>query len=374
MAFSHRKLMVDPPDINISELCSPYGRYCNPDKNTDGRCPLTCLSLCYPTCNIPFFLSLTPPPPDDPPSKSPKLSLAFTVSLAILVTAFFIFCCFTIYKFYTVYYRSRQRRSSQPEPEETHDEFLDEDHGPMVDHHIWYIRTVGLQPSTINAITICKYKRGEGLVEGTECSVCLSEFQDDETLRLLPKCNHAFHVPCIDTWLRSHTNCPLCRAGIVRSTAPSPPPEQSATTSVLVEETQVRILENDVELRTERGDEEEGESPVGNRNYKEGFQPIRRSVSLDCISASIISADVANANSVRFDGNLDSKSVKLDEAETGVVSRSVNVNQSLLRLMGSSSIGRSLPNGSSSIKRSFSCSGKVFLSRYSRSRTSVFPS
>ncbi|KAF1001522.1 hypothetical protein AG4045_000284, partial [Apium graveolens] len=50
---------------------------------------------------------------------------------------------------------------------------------------------------------------------GTDCSVCLTEFQDDETLRLLPKCNHAFHIPCIDTWLRSHTTCPLCRAGIV---------------------------------------------------------------------------------------------------------------------------------------------------------------
>ncbi|KAK3006303.1 hypothetical protein RJ639_016857 [Escallonia herrerae] len=330
MAFSHRKLMADPPNINISELCTPY---CNPDKNTAGLCPLPCLSLCHGTCNSPFFLSLTPPPPDDPPSKTPKLSLAVTISLAILITAFFIFCCFTIYKFYTVYYRSRQRRASQPEPEEIHDEFLDEDHGPMVDHHIWYIRTVGLQPSTINAITICKYKSGEGLVEGTECSVCLSEFQDDETLRLLPKCNHAFHVPCIDTWLRSHTNCPMCRAGIVRSTpAPSPPPEQSTTNSVLVEETQVRILENDVELRTERGDEEEGESPVGNRNYKEEFQPIRRSVSLDCISASIISADVANANSMRFDGNSESKAVKLNEAETGVVSRSIDVNQSLLRV------------------------------------------
>lgn len=82
-------------------------------------------------------------------------------------------------------------------------------------HPVWLISTVGLQQSIINSITVCKYERNEGLIEGTECSVCLNEFREDDTLRLLPKCSHAFHIACIDTWLRSHTNCPLCRAGIV---------------------------------------------------------------------------------------------------------------------------------------------------------------
>ncbi|CAL1395531.1 unnamed protein product [Linum trigynum] len=53
------------------------------------------------------------------------------------------------------------------------------------------------------------------------CSVCLSEFEEGESLRLLPKCSHAFHIPCIDTWLRSHKNCPLCRAPIVAADANS---------------------------------------------------------------------------------------------------------------------------------------------------------
>ncbi|KAK4836521.1 hypothetical protein QYF36_024245 [Acer negundo] len=44
------------------------------------------------------------------------------------------------------------------------------------------------------------------------CSICLSEFNDGEPIRLLPECLHSFHVPCIDMWLVSHSSCPLCRA------------------------------------------------------------------------------------------------------------------------------------------------------------------
>lgn len=39
---------------------------------------------------------------------------------------------------------------------------------------------------------------------------------------LVPKCNHAFHIYCIDTWLRSHTNCPLCRARIITDLVTTP--------------------------------------------------------------------------------------------------------------------------------------------------------
>ncbi|KAF9604768.1 hypothetical protein IFM89_010309 [Coptis chinensis] len=54
-------------------------------------------------------------------------------------------------------------------------------------------------------------KIGKGALE---CAVCLNEFEDDETLRLLPKCDHVFHPECIDAWLASHTTCPVCRANL----------------------------------------------------------------------------------------------------------------------------------------------------------------
>ncbi|GAM19386.1 hypothetical protein SAMD00019534_025610 [Acytostelium subglobosum LB1] len=42
------------------------------------------------------------------------------------------------------------------------------------------------------------------------CMVCLSEFEEQESLTLLPKCNHIFHANCITNWLsQSSRNCPI---------------------------------------------------------------------------------------------------------------------------------------------------------------------
>eukprot|EP00250_Pteridium_aquilinum_P017665 c23728_g1_i1 orf=600-1406(+) len=43
------------------------------------------------------------------------------------------------------------------------------------------------------------------------CIVCLGEYEDCEFIRILPLCGHAFHVNCIDAWLRQHATCPVCR-------------------------------------------------------------------------------------------------------------------------------------------------------------------
>ncbi|XP_028806175.1 RING-H2 finger protein ATL39-like [Neltuma alba] len=51
-----------------------------------------------------------------------------------------------------------------------------------------------------------------GKAAALECAVCLSEFDQQDTLRLLPKCNHVFHPQCIDAWLASHVTCPVCRS------------------------------------------------------------------------------------------------------------------------------------------------------------------
>eukprot|EP00005_Dracoamoeba_jomungandri_P006279 CAMPEP_0174262416 /NCGR_PEP_ID=MMETSP0439-20130205/12960_1 /TAXON_ID=0 /ORGANISM="Stereomyxa ramosa, Strain Chinc5" /LENGTH=340 /DNA_ID=CAMNT_0015347121 /DNA_START=62 /DNA_END=1084 /DNA_ORIENTATION=- len=41
------------------------------------------------------------------------------------------------------------------------------------------------------------------------CSICLQEYEDEDVVMFLP-CDHAFHLPCIETWLSfQSTNCPL---------------------------------------------------------------------------------------------------------------------------------------------------------------------
>ncbi|XP_062211484.1 E3 ubiquitin-protein ligase EL5-like [Phragmites australis] len=57
---------------------------------------------------------------------------------------------------------------------------------------------------------------GEGspAAEG-DCAVCITELAAGEAARVLPRCGHAFHVECVDMWLRSHSTCPLCRCAVV---------------------------------------------------------------------------------------------------------------------------------------------------------------
>uniref|UniRef100_A0A7C9E4F8 RING-type E3 ubiquitin transferase n=1 Tax=Opuntia streptacantha TaxID=393608 RepID=A0A7C9E4F8_OPUST len=76
----------------------------------------------------------------------------------------------------------------------------------------------GLDKSVIDAFPTFLYSEVKELKIGKgslECAICLNEFEEDETLKLLPKCDHVFHPDCIDTWLAGHTTCPVCRANLV---------------------------------------------------------------------------------------------------------------------------------------------------------------
>ncbi|KAK8945818.1 E3 ubiquitin-protein ligase ATL31 [Platanthera guangdongensis] len=44
-----------------------------------------------------------------------------------------------------------------------------------------------------------------------ECAICLNKFENDETIRLLTKCDHVFHQECNDAWLDIHVTFPICR-------------------------------------------------------------------------------------------------------------------------------------------------------------------
>ncbi|KAF6166826.1 hypothetical protein GIB67_005702 [Kingdonia uniflora] len=171
---------------------------------------------CIPGCK-PFYLApspLLPPihdyqyPPPPPPAPIPflvSMTLAtFGGSFLVIGTCYMIFSKF----------RSSFNNSYNQHPHPSAVMYILE--GNIHTNSIASIRPIkadskGLELSFINSIPVCKYKKGDGLVEATECLVCLYEFQENENLRILPNCMHAFHLTCIDTWLKLHIDCPLCR-------------------------------------------------------------------------------------------------------------------------------------------------------------------
>lgn len=64
----------------------------------------------------------------------------------------------------------------------------------------------------------------EKIMEKLECVICLCEFKDGQQGRRLPKCNHKFHLSCIDKWLFSHSTCPICRTNPAAASSSSVPP------------------------------------------------------------------------------------------------------------------------------------------------------
>ncbi|KAK9130138.1 hypothetical protein Sjap_010625 [Stephania japonica] len=88
-------------------------------------------------------------------------------------------------------------------------------------------RRGGLDPEIIDTFPTFLYSYVKDLKIGKgalECAVCLSEFEDEVTLRWLPKCDHVFHPDCIDSWLASHSTCPLCRSDLSATTTTTTPP------------------------------------------------------------------------------------------------------------------------------------------------------
>lgn len=59
------------------------------------------------------------------------------------------------------------------------------------------------------------------LGKDTECPVCLSAFVEGEELRQLNVCKHMFHRSCIDKWISTHCNCPVCRAFVRNHSKPN---------------------------------------------------------------------------------------------------------------------------------------------------------
>ena len=71
-------------------------------------------------------------------------------------------------------------------------------------------QSVGVDPETVQALPVYSY-RGDEKYQ-IDCAICLSEFEENEAVKMIPFCKHVFHPECIDAWLSGHVTCPVCRS------------------------------------------------------------------------------------------------------------------------------------------------------------------
>ncbi|KAL5322355.1 hypothetical protein ACEPPN_010328 [Leptodophora sp. 'Broadleaf-Isolate-01'] len=65
-----------------------------------------------------------------------------------------------------------------------------------------------------------------------ECSICISDFSNNEEVRVLP-CNHRFHPECIDPWLLNISGtCPICRYDLHPNDPNVPQPDEPPPAAV----------------------------------------------------------------------------------------------------------------------------------------------
>lgn len=81
-----------------------------------------------------------------------------------------------------------------------------------------HISISGINEKALKTFSIVNYSAELNLpVLDSECVICLSDFAPGERVKVLPKCNHGFHIRCIDRWLNSHSSCPTCRHCLIQT-------------------------------------------------------------------------------------------------------------------------------------------------------------
>ena len=76
-----------------------------------------------------------------------------------------------------------------------------------------YIFGTNLPPSSgLTIETIDALSSKVIIQESVECHICLDTLLEGSCMRKLTTCSHKFCIDCIDEWLRSHNNCPVCKA------------------------------------------------------------------------------------------------------------------------------------------------------------------
>ena len=153
------------------------------------------------------------------PSSGGKISPAILFIIIIIAVIFFISgLLHLLVRFLTKHQRSSSASESNRYPEISGSNSSSAFQRQL--QQLFHLHDSGLDQAFIDALPVFLYKEIMGLKEPFDCAVCLCEFSEQDKLRLLPLCSHAFHIDCIDTWLLSNSTCPLCRGTLYTSEFP----------------------------------------------------------------------------------------------------------------------------------------------------------
>lgn len=143
-------------------------------------------------------------------SSGNKISPAILFVIVILAVVFFISGVLQLLSRFVLKHRS----SSSVSESNRYPEMSGSDAFQRQLQQLFHLHDSGLDQAFIDALPVFLYKEIMGLKEPFDCAVCLCEFSEQDKLRLLPMCSHAFHIDCIETWLLSNSTCPLCRGNL----------------------------------------------------------------------------------------------------------------------------------------------------------------
>ncbi|KAG8076835.1 hypothetical protein GUJ93_ZPchr0006g44025 [Zizania palustris] len=232
-------------------------------------------------------------------TQAPSFSAPMVVLLVALIAAFIFI------GFFSIFIRRRGRESST---------------GPVIpvaallalSRQEQRNRQRGIDPAVVASFPTMKYAEAREIREGggggkdvvLECAVCLSEFDDEEELSLLPKCSHAFHPDCIGEWLAGHVTCPVCRCNLDPNDTPAAEANSSGETAGEQQELAIHVgREGEVDEEERRREATELERIGSQRRAvrSRSGRPLPRSHS------------TGHSLAPRLDGDLDRFTLRLPE-------------------------------------------------------------
>ena len=87
--------------------------------------------------------------------------------------------------------------------------------GQQIEEELFFLmRSVEHKREGLTKKQIKKLKTFVVEKETGECSICIDEYQKNQSLCKL-NCNHVFHTKCLKKWFAEHNSCPICRFKIV---------------------------------------------------------------------------------------------------------------------------------------------------------------